>query len=318
MLKLSPACKAYLWGGRRLREEYHVRSEQDVVAEAWELSCNDAGCSIISQGEDAGMTLKEYIEENGRKILGKNCRRFRQFPILTKLIDAKDNLSIQVHPGDAYAKEKENSYGKTEMWYVLDAAPGAYLYYGFSKSISREEFEKRILENTLPEVLNKVPVKKGDVFFIKAGTIHAICAGIVIAEIQQNSDLTYRVYDYGRVGADGRTRQLHIKEALEVTDTKAVKPPASFAPHLGTCEYFTVDKAVVQEDADWHGTVDDTSFLHILIVDGSGSVSAEGESTWLKRGDSVLLTAGSRDVTISGACQALLTTIPGEYQYETA
>lgn len=184
ILKLKPSCKDYLWGGHRLAEEYGVKYDGEVLAEAWELSCHSDGPSYIANGMYAGKTLQEYIDIKGKEVLELNCRRFRDFPILTKFIDAKQSLSVQVHPSNRYALKNEDQYGKTEMWYVMDADPGAYLYYGFKTEISKEEFAKRIEEDTLLEVLNAVPVQKGDVLFIESGTIHAIGAGILIAEIQ--------------------------------------------------------------------------------------------------------------------------------------
>ncbi|MBP3853322.1 MAG: class I mannose-6-phosphate isomerase, partial [Erysipelotrichaceae bacterium] len=192
LLRLKPACKDYLWGGHRLVEEYGVDYSGDILAEAWELSCHPDGPSIIDNGAYQGKTLQEYLDAEGMEVLGENCRRFREFPILTKFIDARDNLSIQVHPNNAYALKNENQYGKTEMWYVLDAQPGAFLYYGFKEEISKEEFARRIKDNTLLDVLNAVQVKKGDVLFIESGTLHAIGKGILVAEIQQNSNVTYR------------------------------------------------------------------------------------------------------------------------------
>ena len=186
-----------------------------------------------------GTTLADYAAAHP-EALGTDCAKFEQFPILTKFIDASSNLSIQVHPSNDYALKNEHQYGKTEMWYVLDCVPGAYLYYGFTHEISKEEFAERIKNNTLTEVLNAVPVHKGDCFFIPSGTLHAICQGIVVAEVQQNSNVTYRVYDYGRVGADGKPRALHIEKALDVTRRT---PPQKhdFGSHLAQCEYFTVD-----------------------------------------------------------------------------
>ncbi len=168
ILKLKPACKDYLWGGHRLVDEYGVEYDGKILAEAWVLSAHPAGASTIVNGKYAGKTLREYLDAEGLEVLGTHCRRFREFPILTKFIDAKDNLSIQVHPSNAYALKNENQYGKTEMWVVLDAEPGAFLYYGFQREISKEEFAARIRENTLLEVLNAVPVKKGDVLFIES------------------------------------------------------------------------------------------------------------------------------------------------------
>lgn len=173
ILKLKPSGKDYIWGGHKLVDNYGKEMTGDRLAETWELSCHPDGSSFVANGEDAGKTLRQYIEEHGKKVLGTNCERFEDFPILTKFIDAQDNLSIQVHPDNEYALKNEGQYGKTEMWYVVDAEEGAYLYHGFKKEISKDEFAKRIEEDTLLEVLNKVPVHKGDVFFIEAGTIHA-------------------------------------------------------------------------------------------------------------------------------------------------
>ena len=216
-MKLTAPCKDYLWGGNRLREEYGKVSDADKIAESWELSCHKDGQSVIADGEFKGLTLSELIEKQGKEVLGDNCKKFDNFPILIKLIDAKDNLSVQVHPNNDYALRVEGEYGKTEMWYIVDCEEGASLYYGFSREISKEEFVERIEQKTLLEVLNKVEVQKGDVLFIEPGTIHAIGKGNLIAEIQQNSNVTYRVYDYGRKGADGKERDLHIEKALQVT-----------------------------------------------------------------------------------------------------
>ena len=217
ILKLNAPCKDYIWGGNRLREEYGKVSDADKIAESWELSCHKDGQSVIANGKDKGKTLSEYVAEN-KNALGTACDRFEYFPILIKLIDAKDNLSVQVHPDNDYAMRVEGEYGKTEMWYIVDCEEGSQLIYGFDKEISREEFADRIKNNTLLEVTNNVPVHKGDVFFIESGTLHAIGKGILIAEIQQNSNTTYRVYDYGRVGKDGKPRELHIEKAIDVTE----------------------------------------------------------------------------------------------------
>ena len=210
VFRLTPAFKDYIWGGTRLRDEYGKKCDYDKVAESWELSCHKDGASVVADGEDKGFTLAEYIDKHGKAVLGTDCEKFENFPILIKLIDAKDNLSVQVHPDNEYALRVEGEYGKTEMWYIVDCDEGATLLYGFKHEISKEEFAERIADNTLLEVTNAVPVKKGDVFFIQAGTLHAIGKGILIAEIQQNSNTTYRIYDYGRVGKDGKPRELHL------------------------------------------------------------------------------------------------------------
>ena len=210
-IKLAPAFKDYLWGGTKLKTEFDKKSDLQKVAESWELSTHKDGQSIVANGEFKGLTLSEYIEKNGRECIGKNAMAFEFFPILIKFIDAADNLSVQVHPSDEYALSNEGEYGKTEMWYVLDCEKDAFLYYGLNREITKEEFAERIKENMLLEVLNKVKVNKGDVFFINSGTIHAIGKGIVICEIQQNSNTTYRVYDYDRRDKNGNTRELHVK-----------------------------------------------------------------------------------------------------------
>ena len=180
LLKLSPSYKEYLWGGHRLVDDYNKQYEGEVLAESWELSCHPDGPSTIINGPYAGKTLAEYIQKEGKDVLGTHCRRFKEFPILIKFIDAKDNLSVQVHPSNLFALKNEGQYGKTEMWYVMDCKEGAYLYYGFKRAVSKEEFARRIEEDTLLEVLNAVPVQRGDVLFIEAGTIHAIGKDIVI------------------------------------------------------------------------------------------------------------------------------------------
>ena len=311
ILKLKPACKDYLWGGHRLVDEYNVEYDGDILAEAWELSCHPDGPSVIMNGPYEGKTLREYLDLVGMEALGTHCRRFREFPILTKFIDARDNLSIQVHPNNGFALQNEGQYGKTEMWYVLDAEEGAFLYYGFKREITREEFARRIDENTLLEVLNAVPVKKGDVLFIESGTLHAIGKGILIAEIQQNSNITYRVYDYGRVGKDGKKRDLHIEKALAVTSRVPIIRSGSEYPHVADCDYFTVDKLNLDGNLTYRmqGTVNDASFLSILILDGEGTISCKGESVTYRKGDSFFLAAGSGDWQIEGRCDALLTTI---------
>lgn len=299
VLKLTPSCKDYLWGGERLKSEFGVQSDLHPLAEAWVLSAHPDGPSY----REDGSTLADYLAAHP-EAAGTHCRKFEHFPILTKFIDAKNDLSIQVHPSDAYALEHEGQYGKTEVWYVLDAEPGAFLYYGFAHEITREEFARRIRENTLTEVLNAVPVKKGDVFFIPAGTLHAICKGIVIAEVQQNSNVTYRVYDYGRVGADGKPRALHIQQALAVTE---LCPPKEqdFGGHLARCEYFTVDAVT----GEFEGIADETSFVSVLISDGAGELICGGQTIPFEKGNSFFLPANSGTYTLCGSYEALITTV---------
>ena len=311
ILKLKPAFKDNLWGGHRLVEEFNFDYDGEICAEAWVLSCHPDGPSVIAEGEYAGKTLKEYIDSEGFEVLGTNCRRFRDFPILVKFIDARDDLSIQVHPSNGYALRNEGQYGKTEMWYVLDAEPGAFLYQGFKKAISKEEYRERIENNTLLEVLNKVEVHKGDIVFIESGTLHAIGKGIMVAEIQQNSNVTYRIYDYNRKDKNGKTRELHIDKALAVTNrVPPVKENIGF-PHIADCDYFTVDRVNLDGISRYRmqGTVTEKSFLSLLILDGDGTISSQGEKKSFRKGDSLLITAGSGDYQIEGKCDVLMTTI---------
>ena len=210
-IKLTPAYKDYIWGGTKLKTMYNKHSALDIVAESWELSAHKDGESIVADGPYSGLTLTQYLNAIGNSALGTNAKNFDYFPILIKLIDARSALSVQVHPDDSYALEHEGEYGKTEMWYILDCEENASLYYGFKKDVTKEEYKNAIENNTLTDILNKIPVHKGDVFFIPAGTVHAIGAGILICEIQQNSNTTYRVYDYNRRDKKGNTRPLHVE-----------------------------------------------------------------------------------------------------------
>lgn len=319
-LKLKAPCKDYLWGGTKLRREYHQQSSAKKLAESWMLSCHKDGLSVISGGEYDGLALRDYIDRIGKQVLGTNCKRFEQFPILVKLIDAQDRLSVQVHPNNEYALKNEGEYGKTEMWYVVENEPGAFLYYGFKHQISKEEFQERIRSNTLLEVLNKVEVHPGDVFFIDSGTLHAIGAGILIAEIQQNSNTTYRIYDYGRIGADGKPRRLHVEKALDVTRLEC--PRRSSKPQgpaeqleggckrtlLSTCEYFTVFRMELSGKVSLEA--DSTSFHSILCLSGGGQLIQNGEaSVSVTKGDSIFIPAGMGNYIVQGDCEFLLTRV---------
>ena len=295
-IKLTPACKDYLWGGEKLRQDYGIQSQLHPLAEAWVLSCHPDGPSVVATGPLAGKTLPEYIQEKGLGCLGADCEKFTDFPILAKFIDAKGDLSIQVHPSNEYALAHEHQFGKTEMWYVLDCEPGATLYYGFQHQISREEFQQRIQDNTLTEVLSAVPVEKGDLFFIPAGTLHAIRKGIVVAEIQQNSNVTYRIYDYGRVGADGKPRQLHIQQALEVTQRTPPQPDPDFHGHLAQCPYFTVDVMEGRFTLD----CGPESFVSVLVLEGTGALWEGDESMSLRKGESLFIPAGAGQCRLEG------------------
>ena len=322
ILRLEPAYKDYVWGGEKLVKEYNKNSPYAKTAESWELSCHKNGLTRISGGDFDGKTLREAIEtakNNGVDILGKSCEKFSDFPVLIKLIDADASLSIQVHPDNEYANEHENGgFGKTEVWYVVSADEGAELVYGFKRDVTREELREAILKNELPPLLNSVPVKAGDVFFVPAGLLHAIGKGILICEIQQNSDTTYRVYDWGRVGADGKPRELHVERALDVLKLSG-EELRDFSPELisagdgysdymvARCEYFTATVRK-QESASALAT-DGSSFKALTFVSGEGKLVCGEESADFKRGDIFFLPAAPAEYAVLGKCEFLITEV---------
>ncbi len=313
ILKLNPVFKDYIWGGTKLRDEYGFTSNLEKLAEGWMLSCHKDGENTISNGIFADKTLAEIVKSNP-DFLGENGKKFENFPILIKLIDAKDDLSVQVHPDNDYAMRVENEYGKTECWYILDCDDNAELIYGFNKKISSEEFKDRIEDNTFLETVNKVKVKKGDLFFIEAGTLHAIGKGILLAEIQQNSNTTYRVYDYGRLGVDGKPRELHIKKAIDVTNcappTRSTSPEGElvigngYSTQLLTkCDLFNVEKVSVTNI--YKSTADEKSFVSVLVTEGGGRI----DNIDIKKGDSLFIPANFGDFTVTGNVEIIITRV---------
>lgn len=318
LLKLKPAFKDYIWGGTRLKTDFKFDTELSKVAEGWMLSCHKDGENIVENGKHTGKTLSEVIACEGRDILGENGKKFDFFPILIKFIDAKDNLSVQVHPDNDYALRVEGEYGKTECWYVLDCEEGAELIYGFKKEISLEEFRERVENNTFLDVVNKVKVHKGDFFFIEAGTLHAIGKGILICEIQQNSNTTYRVYDYGRRDKDGNTRPLHTEKAIAVTKCEKPKYDAkptgkeidlggAKAQQLVSCELFKAERVSVSKEFSFE--CDEKSFASIVVTDGHGEIKSKDESLVLKKGDSIFISAGTGETYIKGNLEIIKTTV---------
>ena len=309
-VKNIPVFKDYLWGGSNLKEKWNKNSPYEITAESWELSAHKNGQSVAENGAFKGKTLSEIIDILGKDAIGSGYNG-DDFPLLIKFIDAKNKLSVQVHPDDSYAQKYENQFGKTEMWYVVEAEEGAGIYLGFSEDITKEEFEKRIKENTITDVLNFVPCKAGDSIFIPPKTIHAIGAGLLIAEIQQNSDVTYRVYDYDRVGADGKKRELHVEKSIEVSnldklvpDTSPSGKPEVFEGYtktlLETCNYFTVYKYEAEKSVEI--TADEKSFVSLLFLSGEGYIEAKGEKTAFKKGDSFFIPAGTGKFMVNGCC----------------
>ena len=318
---LYPVFKDYLWGGTRLRDEYGKKCDLQKVAESWELACHkDGTCFIGLAGIDptGPVPLTEFIRMRGKaEVLGTKPAVFPSFPVMIKLIDAKDNLSVQVHPDDRYARRVEGSVGKTEMWYIVDCEEGAELLYGFNRAVTREEVEAAALNDTLPELANHVPVHKGDVFWINAGTLHAIGKGILIAEIQQNSNLTYRLYDYGRVDKDGNKRELHLEKALDVLRfEKPVRtgPIGHKEVHqgysrtlLGSCHYFTVFSIDLTQE--YIGNATEVSFHCLTVTDGSMTIENEGQLVEAKKGESYFIPAGAGAYTLRGNGNVLITTV---------
>lgn len=264
IVKLKPAIKDYIWGGETLKR-WGKESMSDRIAECWELSFNPEGPSIIASGPYAGTPLKDVAQKDD---IGSLPASFAFFPVLVKLIDAASDLSVQVHPGDEFALKNEGQYGKTEMWYVIEAAPGAGLYVGFKRKTSAEEVRKAIADDSLMGLLSFHKVKPKDSLFIPAGTVHAIGAGVTLLEIQQNSTLTYRLYDYHRLGSDGQPRELHLEKALRVLDFGPYQKPEFPKPVIGECHYFSASVHAAAKEKAIHAP--DNSFASVTFVAGSG------------------------------------------------
>lgn len=312
-LKLAPEFKEIIWGGNKLKTEYNKVSDLKNIAESWELTVRPDGMNKIIGGEFDGCTMAEYIEKNGFEVVSNKQLDF--FPLLIKFIDAKANLSVQVHPDDTYALAKANSLGKTEMWYVIDAEPGAQLVYGLKPASNRDTLKKAIENGTVEDELNFVSVKKGDVFFIPSGLVHAIGAGILLAEIQQNSNITYRVYDYNRLGNDGKPRELHVEDALNVIvnrnedEIEKIRFSTNVKNNnsLASCEFFKVDKFSVHAPLQFSTNAE--SFNSILCLDGFGEISYNGEKFPVSKGDSYFIPANLGSYSVDGNMEIILSKI---------
>ncbi|MEG1551542.1 MAG: mannose-6-phosphate isomerase, class I [Oscillospiraceae bacterium] len=318
MFKLAPCFKDYLWGGTKLKEDFNFNSDFKKVAEAWMLSCHKDGENIVVGGKYDGKTLSEVINSEEKSILGKNAEKFDAFPILIKLIDAKDDLSVQVHPNDEYALKNEGEYGKTECWYIVDCEENAEIIYGFNEEITKDEFKQRIDDGTFLDVVNRVKVQKGELYFIEAGTLHAIGKGILLAEIQQNSNTTYRVFDYNRIDANGNTRELHTKKAIDVTNCvipEAIESAKDrmndkdgyFETLLAQCDLFTVYSLNIYKKCN--KMVGDKSFVSILVLNGEGTIFCGCDKMLVKKGDSVFISADSGEFEIDGCLEVLETSL---------
>ena len=340
-LLLSPAGKDYIWGGRRLKDDFGKDIDLTPLAETWECSTHPDGISIAavdptfgtadvdgqaisaedSVGQKSAIPLTDLVQQHP-EILGTHPQKTEDggLPILVKFIDAADKLSVQVHPSDEYAKAHENgSLGKTEMWYVIDAAPGAQLVYGFSEDMSGEKLERALASGTIEKYLQYVPVQRGDVFFIQPGTVHAIGAGILLAEIQESSNLTYRLYDYDRLGKDGKPRELHVAKALDVVNRRASTEPRQplrvlrYQPgyaseFLCRCKYFQVERVLLNTSrirpmAPYR--TGSTSFEVLLCIDGCGTIFRNDGSFPFFKGDCIFVPANSTEMCIHGQAEML-------------
>lgn len=307
MFELKPVTKHIIWGGERLSRDYGMGENGEKIAEAWELTCRGDGDNEIISGKYTGRLLSEFVHENPQALGTK--QKGDRFPLLIKLIDAEADLSIQVHPDDEYALSHTDDMGKTEMWYIVDAKPGAKLIYGLKRKYTRDELKTAIAAGTLESLMNYVEVKSGETYFIPAGLVHAIGAGILIAEIQQNSNITYRVYDYNRRQPDGSLRQLHIEPALDVIerfDPEAVKVEKT-GDVIASCKYFEV--RAIALDGEKTVYAGEESFLHLMITDGECEIICAGEKISTKKGGSVFVAAASGNVTLKGNATVIVSSL---------
>ncbi|MDD3320855.1 MAG: mannose-6-phosphate isomerase [Paludibacter sp.] len=305
-LKFNSILKDKIWGGTRLKSIFNKPAVTDKLGETWELSGYEGDESVVTNGFLAGNNLTELIEIYMGELVGdKIFDEFGlSFPLLFKLIDANDNLSIQVHPGDEVAAERHNSYGKTEMWYVVAAEDGAELIIGFNKDCTQEEYLDALSKDKVEDLLQKVKVKKGDVFFIPAGLVHAIGRGVLVAEIQQSSDITYRIYDYKRTDDNGNERDLHTEEALDVIDFSASKDPktkyqakVNESTNLISCDYFTTNIIQIDKPINLnYATLD--SFVVYMCMEGDMLIISEGEKLKVSKGDTILIPASLNELVL--------------------
>ncbi|MBT8274346.1 MAG: mannose-6-phosphate isomerase [Bacteroidia bacterium] len=300
-LKFAPIFKDRIWGGSKLESVLNKPLESNQVGESWEISAVEGDISIVSNGPLKGTSLKSLLETYQSDLIGKkNYALFQnQFPLLIKFIDAKEDLSIQLHPNDDLAKKRHNSFGKTEMWHVMQADDDANLIVGFKEKISAEIYTKHLNEKSLPEILNYESVKAGDTYFIEVGRVHAIGAGILLAEIQQTSDVTYRVYDWDRVDADGNARELHNDLALDAInfEMKAnfkvdYEKKTNFSNLMVECPFFTTNYLPLSSKLNKINATD--SFLIYICIDGELKVETDHYSVQLKKGETVLIPAAIR------------------------
>lgn len=309
ILFFEPVYKDYIWGGTRLKEYFNKNVETPTAAESWEISTNEAGLSKIENGSMQGRTLKELFDNRDirTEVFGTKTEEMDKFPLLIKYIDANSNLSVQVHPNDEYAKMNENDTGKTEMWYIIDCAENTKIICGMKENVAKKDVSEIIRSGRIKENLNYMNIQKGDVIYIPSGTIHAILGDTLICEIQQNSNLTYRVYDWDRVGSDGKPRELHIDKAIDVIDVNT--KPSVIHTNNEECkkivdnEFFKVEKVVV--DGEYRDKSSKETFYTINVLEGSGKIEADNKEYNLNKGDSILIPANLGPYVIKGKMELL-------------
>ncbi len=305
-LQFEPILKERIWGGTKLKTELNKPIISNITGESWEISTVENDVSVVANGSFKGKSLNELINEFPESLLGtKVYAQFgKQFPLLFKFLDAREDLSIQLHPNDELAKKHHNSFGKTEMWYVMQADADARLIVGFKEKSSPDEFIHNLNNKTLLDILDTKKVKQGDVFMLNPGTIHAIGAGIVVAEIQQTSDITYRVYDFDRVDTNGNKRELHVDLALEALNYEKIQAQRFYSKtenisnKLVDCQYFTTN--VIPLDGNLKVSKNEQSFTVYMCVDGGFHLTVDGEIYAYKKGDTILIPAALTDFQLSG------------------
>ncbi|MXO06061.1 type I phosphomannose isomerase catalytic subunit [Flavobacterium sp. HBTb2-11-1] len=310
-LQFEPILKERIWGGEKLKTILNKPIVSKITGESWELSTVQGDVSVVANGVLKGKSLMDLIDETPDAILGtKVYERFgKQFPLLFKYLDAREDLSIQVHPNDKLAKERHNSFGKTEMWYVMQADQDARIIVGFKEDSSKEEYLKHLHDNTLVSILDDVKAKSGDVFFLETGTVHAIGAGLVVAEIQQTSDITYRLYDFDRVDAQGNKRELHVDLALDAINYKKVDTQKKYETKVNTsntvvdCPYFTTNFLPLENKLEV--AKNGETFTVYMCIDGNFEIEYDGFKQAYKKGDTVLIPAAINAFNLSGKASIL-------------
>jgi mannose-6-phosphate isomerase len=317
-IKFQPILKEKIWGGNKLVTKFYKKSNLKNVGESWEISDVEGDVSIVENGFLQGKSLKELLVTFKSDLIGKNnyANFGNKFPLLIKFIDAHQDLSVQVHPNDQLSKERHNSFGKTEMWYIMQADTGSRLILGFNKTINAAQYVKLLEEKNIMSVLNGVPVKKGDAFFIETGTVHAIGAGIVLAEIQQTSDITYRIYDFDRVDDQGNERDLHTELAIDalnfsdkIDTERNYTKTKNVLNSVASCQYFNTNFISVNNELVLDYTNTD-SFVIFMCVEGSAEISIFENSETINFGETILIPATAKSVIINSlGCELLEVTV---------